>query len=384
MNGKNRRFGFTLIELLISTTLLLILFAILWGLVEMFSRSFQRGESRTERSQLVRSISQLLADDLSCVIQDPLHPARETNSNGARRFGLSGTVHSIRMDVVQINPFRTGGQTVQNGVQAPELKTVYYNFSLLSPNGGGLIRRELDFETPVVSQSRSTNDNQQLAMFAPEVVGCSFRYYNGSQWHNSWNSLDRKGLPVAIEITFQSMPLADAETLRNSPLAGQISNNIPSQQNRMGNVAQNIEPATENALGSNAPSLGDSAANAASLGDLGNAPMTSDTILEQNTLQRNGVLSAGTHGQWTLESAAQQLHLPPPTEQRIVVYVPTTPLAAQQELRRERPQTNSQQRSSRQANTAPQPAARQRNSSSRRRSSQQPPQTPQSPDWIRQ
>jgi type II secretory pathway pseudopilin PulG len=388
MSGQNHRFGFTLIELLISMTLLIILFAMLLGLVEMFSRSFQSGEKRAERSQLVRSISQLLTDDLSCAIQDPLHPVRETTNNGTRRFGLSGTKTSIRIDVIQINPFRTGSQTTQNGVQVPELKTVYYDFSLLSPNGGGLIRRELDFETPISSQPHHIVDQQQLAMSAPEVVGCLFRYYDGNQWRDSWNSLDRKGLPVAIEVVLQLMPLADAKTLRNSPLAKQIINVIP-QQNRTENIAQNIGTATENVIGSNAPSLGDSAANATSLGDLGNAPTASDMILEQETPQRNGLLSRGVFGQRTLESAAEHLGLLPPTEQRLVVYVPTTPLIAQQELRRERPQSNGQQRSSRQTNTASQTSTRQRDSSRRpspspRRPAQQPQQTPQSPDWIRQ
>ncbi|MDR1491529.1 MAG: prepilin-type N-terminal cleavage/methylation domain-containing protein [Planctomycetaceae bacterium] len=385
MSGKDRRFGFTLIELLISTTLLIVLFAILWGLVGMFSRSFQSGEKRAERSQLVRSISQLLADDLSCAIQDPLHPTRETNANSARRFGLSGTKTSLRIDAIQINPFRTGDQTAQNGVQAPELKTISYDFSLLSPNGGGLIRREFDFETPLSSQPRQTGD-WQLATSAPEVVGCLFRYYDGNRWHDSWNSLERKGLPIAIEITLQLTTLADAETLRNSPLAGQIIN-IPPRQNRLGNAAQNIETTTENVIGSNAPSLGDFAANAVSSGDLGDAPTASDRILEQNTPRQNGALSSGTFGRWTLEDAAKQLDLPPPTEQRIVVCVPTSPLAAQQELRRERPQANL--RSSRQTKAASQPSTQQsasprRRTSPRRSSQQTPPPTPQSPDWIRQ
>ena len=46
-------------------------------------------------------------------------------------------------------------------------------------------------------------------IWMPEVVGLKFRYFNGNGWQNEWNSLQRKSLPVAVEITLQMGTLED-------------------------------------------------------------------------------------------------------------------------------------------------------------------------------
>lgn len=449
--APTRHHGFTLIEVLIVMGLLVVLFTVIWGIVETFSKSFVRGEIQAERSQLVRSLSQLVTDDLGCAIQDPLHPARESNSTAVRRFGLSGTNTSMRIDVMQINPFRTGNMTVQGGVQAPELKTVYYDFAMFSTNGGGLTRRELDFETPsgtgasqiqggmpnddfgsdfddtagtleaVGSESPSladygggsladsltdanelqsrqpqmsmmppeawgaqqamqnfANERLQLEMSAPEVVGCWFRYYDGSQWHDGWNSLERKGLPVAIEITLKIMPLGDARALRESPLAMQVPNQ-PSAHSMM--AANDAAYARQNTANQNAANLGMTgitATGGGSLADYGEAPSMTNAVLQQNMWQQNQ--PAGL----TVEQLALQLELSPPSEQRIIVRVPTTPLTSQKELQREQPKSTpqTQQATASQRQIAPRAtrqSQRNRSSENRRRQSQ-----PSSPDWIRQ
>ncbi|MCL2119274.1 MAG: prepilin-type N-terminal cleavage/methylation domain-containing protein [Planctomycetaceae bacterium] len=406
----NRR-AFTLFEVLIVMGLLVVIFAAIWGIVEMFQRSFVRGETRAERSTLVRSLSQLVTDDLGCAIQDPLHPARELNANAVRRFGLSGTNTSLRIDVLQINPFRTGGMTTQYGVQAPELKTVYYDYTLLSPTGGGLVRRELDFETPsgmsgqqnaananmgddfdspvslsaIGSETRSladygstsltdsvsaaniayaqqqpmammppeimaanaaaryaANEKLQLEMSAPEVVGCWFRYYDGSQWRDNWNSLNRRGLPVAIEITLKMMPLAEARTLRESPWAAQVVNGPGVSTVVAANEAAyaNQYAANMAAMRQNASAIGSSS----SLADYGSGSLTdrampttlTDSVMQQNMMRNQPV---GV----TVEQLAEQLDLLPPTEQRIVIRVPTTPLTSQKELQREQPTASGSQ-----------------------------------------
>ena len=447
-NNDNHRTGFTLIEVLIVMGLLVVIFAAIWGIVETFSKSFTRGEMRAERSQLVRSLSQLVTDDLGCAIQDPLHPARESNSNTVRRFGLSGSNTSMRIDVMQINPFRTGNMTAQYGVQAPELKTVYYDFAMSSPTGGGLMRRELDFETPtgplgqsqmqsdlgndtgadfedtsglvaigsdspsladygggtslaesvtIANQSQTyqqqmmmppemmaaqqaarnyANDQLQLEMSAPEVVGCWFRYYDGSQWQDNWNSLERKGLPVAIEITLKLMPLVDAQALRESPLAMQMING-PSTGSIMAandaayaqQYAANQNTAGFTAIGgSTAPSLADYGGGS-SLADYGEAPTMTDSIMQQNILMQRPV-------GLTVEQLAEQLQLMPPSEQRIIVRVPTTPLTSQKEL--QRTQQPSQTAAAPPRQVAPRTMQQSQRSSNRRQNQSQ------SPDWIRQ
>ena len=460
----SRHNAFTLLEVLIVMGLLVVIFGAVWGIIEMFTKSFIRGEIRSERSQLVRSLSTLVTDDLGCAIQDPLHPARESNVNAVRRFGLSGTNTSMRIDVLQINPFRPGSTTVQYGVQAPELKTVYYDYALLSANGGGLTRRELDFETPTglpgqqnannanlpsgddsedfaplsaigsdgaslsdfggasladtVSSANRTNPQQQqmammmppemaaanaaaryaaneklqLEMSAPEVVGCWFRYYDGSQWRDDWNSLNRRGLPVAIEITLKMMPHTEAQKLRTSPWAAQVVNG-PGISTIIGLQASDFSLQGGGGFGLQTSDFGVQTPGfpearslkpeASSLSDLG-APTTMTDLVAQQNMMRNQPVGL------TVEQLAEQLDLLPPTEQRIVIRVPTTPLTSQQELQRSQPTVQPQA-----AQTAPRQQAQR---SQAQRSVAQPrraataPQRRQptgnrqstSPDWIRQ
>ena len=170
--------GFTLLELIVSMALMMTLVAMLWALVQLYANYFAAGTHRAERSQLVRSISQLMSEDLGAAIQDPVHTLSDPmfGDDSVRRFGLSGTSTSLRIDVVQINPavnFKNDAAEsgfsidnsrqavlgpVYNGQKVPELKTVYYDFVSLAepPNPGnvndklrpGLTRRELSFETP--------------------------------------------------------------------------------------------------------------------------------------------------------------------------------------------------------------------------------------------
>jgi prepilin-type N-terminal cleavage/methylation domain-containing protein len=208
--------GFTLLELLLALALFVVLVGILWNIVTLFSKTQTQGTRLAERSQLVRSLAQLLEDDLKAAIQDPIYPLEDwAGDDDVRRFGLSGSLQMLRIDVIELNPFITVtpqprqalfGEVQTATPRAAELKTVFYDFQ----QSAGLTRREIDFETPDINAQGAEGTNLQ----APEVVGCRFRYYNGSAWSDSWESLERGGLPVAIEATLRTLPLAEAERYR--------------------------------------------------------------------------------------------------------------------------------------------------------------------------
>ncbi len=200
-----------------------MLLAVLWSIVAVFARTQNQGTRLAEKSQLVRSLSQLLEDDLRAAIQDPIHPHKEplAGDDDIRRFGLSGSAQSLRIDLIEIDPFTTPqpvsrpgamGDIPSQTARVPELKTVFYEMQ-----ANGLSRREIDFETPdaVINAAETT-------MYAPEVVDCRFRYFNGFQWSDSWESLERNGLPVAIEATLRLVSLADANRLRREARGEQL------------------------------------------------------------------------------------------------------------------------------------------------------------------
>ncbi len=209
--------GLTLLELLVSLGLFVVLLSVLWNVVSLFTRTQDQGTRLAERSQLVRSLSQLLEDDLRAAIQDPIHPSVEklSGDDDVRRFGLNGTTHTLRVDVIEIDPFADPtasgerrvaamGDVSPSAPRVPELKTVFYEM-----RPAGLFRREIDFETP---DGAATPIG--VTMSAPEVVDCRFRYFDGSQWSGGWESLQRNGLPVAIEATIRLVAISDVKKLR--------------------------------------------------------------------------------------------------------------------------------------------------------------------------
>jgi hypothetical protein len=146
--------------------------------------------------------------------------------------------------------------------KAPEFRTVEYTFeepqeatdvsaseALLAadeeplPRYPGLTRRELDWEIPgggaepdgrdlrflspvsgltgpgsgVAAGTRSSEENSldhhpvddNALMHVPEVVGLEFRYFDGRGWTSSWNSIQRKSLPAAVEISVEIEPVEE-------------------------------------------------------------------------------------------------------------------------------------------------------------------------------
>lgn len=214
--------GFTLLEVLLATVLMAALLLTLWSLIGTYASLFATGQARVEQSQIARSLLQQIGDDLAAAIQDTavrprlqgpqagaaslgglpaadpasqigagLPPAAGENSTAGsnadpaavRRFGLFGSLHELRVDVLQTAPAEAAvaankpnddsAAMVSNqfevddktACRAPELRTVYYKFTPPRTNADresalphndddsideetpvGLIREELDFE----------------------------------------------------------------------------------------------------------------------------------------------------------------------------------------------------------------------------------------------
>ncbi|MGL4594596.1 MAG: prepilin-type N-terminal cleavage/methylation domain-containing protein [Thermoguttaceae bacterium] len=218
-SGCRTCFGFTLMELLLAMSLFAVLMGILWNLMSLFSRSQNQGIFLAEQSQLVRSLAQLLEDDLRAAIQDPIHPnlKQARGDDDVRRFGLSGNATNLRLDVLEINPFvpvRTTepesaffGESPSFRPNAAELKTVFYEFDFQT----GLKRREINFETLDLNAPGPVGSFMQ----ASEIVTFCFRYFDGTNWKNSWDSLSEEGLPIAIEATLHSLPLSESTKFRS-------------------------------------------------------------------------------------------------------------------------------------------------------------------------
>jgi hypothetical protein len=159
-----------------------------------------------------------------------------------RRFGLFGTAQSLQLDIMRAMPDESdflpkdslAAQSTEEstGPKAPEFRTVEYEF--VEPleaygeetptqeeeeeNHSGLTRRELDWEIPSEAEreavatedassdatEKPTHEGEEL--YVPEVVAIQFRYFDGKTWTTQWNSIERKSLPAAIEVSLQIRP----------------------------------------------------------------------------------------------------------------------------------------------------------------------------------
>ncbi len=245
-----------------------VLMAGLWSLLSTYERLFTTGETRTEQAQLVRSVMDQLVGDLTSAIAD--NAASPSGGTAAiRRFGLFGTSQAFQVDVLQAPSLESMVGSLDDGdrpgrgrtaKKVPELRTVQWRLETADgegrrgrPSWSGLIRRELDWETPgakgggtrasrriAASSGKSRLSGQEPAarslqagrfeideddesiLRVPEVVGVEFRYFDGQGWSDEWNSLTRKSLPMAVEVVLRlkraepagtpSEPLRDEET----------------------------------------------------------------------------------------------------------------------------------------------------------------------------
>ncbi len=277
---RRRYAAYTLLEMIVATALCSILLVGLWTLFSTYANLFDRGQARVERSQLSRALMQQIADDLQSAIQDPIPglPDRSWGDAQRRRFGFSGTSNGLRVDVLQITPRQgsripvgaAGQPTDAPAARVPELRTIFYTFTSASsaiddPESAtpampsGLVRRELDFETPIDNQDelgtgpatgaslmggssfedadqRSTLDGQDSSstaavddrwIWVPEVVSVQFRYFDGVGWTSSWNSLQRNSLPVAVEVRIGlADPPAPDQPAPDQPVAEPIEDQL--------------------------------------------------------------------------------------------------------------------------------------------------------------
>ena len=67
-SNRFRGRGFTLLEILLATVLMATLLLAVWSLLNTYAALFEKGQTRTDHSQLVRSLSRQLTDDLAGLI----------------------------------------------------------------------------------------------------------------------------------------------------------------------------------------------------------------------------------------------------------------------------------------------------------------------------
>jgi prepilin-type N-terminal cleavage/methylation domain-containing protein len=118
-----------------------------------------------------------------------------------------------------------------------------------SEQGQGLFRRELDrtLALTAVQQGDQTVLEQATQSLAPEVEAIQFRYFDGQEWLEQWDSSTTNCLPTAVEIQLQLT--RHPATSRQAPTAVvyRLVVYLPAAQ---ATTQSNTESTTETATGS--------------------------------------------------------------------------------------------------------------------------------------
>ncbi|MBN2476172.1 MAG: prepilin-type N-terminal cleavage/methylation domain-containing protein [Pirellulales bacterium] len=122
-----------------------------------------------------------------------------------------------RVDEYEAMLSTDGNESVDNLVS--DVKTVtYYVLEDLQSGLGyasgvsqtpvGLVRREQHRATAAYALEIGdyTETEDDLNPIAPEIATIEFLYYDGTEWVEEWDSTDRQGLPVAVDVALGVIP----------------------------------------------------------------------------------------------------------------------------------------------------------------------------------
>jgi prepilin-type N-terminal cleavage/methylation domain-containing protein len=130
---------------------------------------------------------------------------------------LLGTADSLQIEVLQVSspldaPTRSdllgsdanrGRDERADSARAMELKTVAYFFDRPGSTRSRTLEIPVGFrrcEVPWGTGDIPIEERGSEVWVVPQVIDVAFRYFDGARWEEEWDSLERGGLPLAVEI----------------------------------------------------------------------------------------------------------------------------------------------------------------------------------------
>lgn len=260
--------GFTLVEVMLSLALCIVIAGLLAAASQMYLMNIQVERDELTRARAARAVLQAMAFDLRAAVQykpvdetaidesiaaveDMLPGAEEATEEPVEEEqvveqpGLAGGPDSISFDISRL-PRRDQFAPVVEAktgriVSIPsEIMNIQYmvgevqeddnSGNAVSENGPriGLLRMEFDRAAKRYAD-QGGGPVAGFEMMAEEVKAIAFRYYDGQQWYQDWDSNEMRTLPVAIEIKLQVDPRS-AEVRQQQARAGDIEATLALQE----------------------------------------------------------------------------------------------------------------------------------------------------------
>ncbi len=169
----NNRRGFTLIEMLIAVALMSVLLGLVFAYWSNLTQSRERLAISIERQQALRVLLNRLERDLATVIAD----------GGEFGAGVEGTATRLRLCTRGVNA-AAAARGEEAGLRDLQVVTIEFR------QGRGLTARAESPGSATVSESTLSD----------RLGRVRFRYHDGRQWQDRFDSRSAGGLPTAIEV----------------------------------------------------------------------------------------------------------------------------------------------------------------------------------------
>lgn len=133
----------------------------------------------------------------------------ESNESGEYVYGASGDSQNGSVDSILAGSL-TAPPSSSNSTLASSDPTI-------DPAMGTTEQEQAQYEEPLTAVQIAM-DADDGTTWAPEVLDCRFSYFNGNEWRDSWDSIENKGLPIAIKVELKLAPIDDVDLYRSSPM----------------------------------------------------------------------------------------------------------------------------------------------------------------------
>jgi prepilin-type N-terminal cleavage/methylation domain-containing protein len=195
----SKREGFTLIELLAALVIFLVVVSASYALFDGGRKLAARGEFHARRFQAARSALRAIESDLKAVFSG--------GSYDAGFIAAQGGTDELPLDTLEAVAFNNQPKlatpaTATLTEPAPkefDISRVAYSIDQDdSTKATGLVRRRVKLVPEVVTVE---DPEKGLEEISADIVGLRFRFYDGSDWVDTWDSTTMRSLPRLIEVT---------------------------------------------------------------------------------------------------------------------------------------------------------------------------------------
>jgi prepilin-type N-terminal cleavage/methylation domain-containing protein len=255
-SGKSLlRPGFTLLEVVIALALCLVLLSAVYGALELYARYSTVGREQIERSQVARAVLRRMTSDVQSIVfqvpeatseedaaaaEEGMSAAGESTSGSQSGSGTTdsgeesivveetedaytgtsvGLIGDLRTLMLHISrPVRNVTYLPIADAERVTMRTsdqISVSYFLAESGGAGLSDAvsqltgtglaRLDGDRFAIEHADVQQETDVLAaeakIVAPEVIDLQFRYWDGTLWLETWDSVALGALPQAIEVT---------------------------------------------------------------------------------------------------------------------------------------------------------------------------------------